>query len=850
MGVLKALDDKPRGVKQVREQVRDTRAGFFLGTLWQDVRFGARMLRKTPAFTAVAILSLALGIGATSAIFSVVHAVLLRPLPFPKPQELVRVTGDATRRNQTDTGLSVPELFDLRDRTGVFDQISGLMYIDANLTGGDQPERVETLLVDANYFSLLGVKPQLGRVFTSADYRPGIAEIAVISNGLWQRRFGRDPAVIGKTVRMDNDMYTIVGVLPPEFRNPGRGLQTDVELWSPAGWVASPFLTQPVRGSHFLRGALARLKPGVKPADVQARLDRLSAELNREFPKDYPADLGWTLRAKPLQEDLVAKERPALLLLFAAVGFVLLIACANVANLLLARATSREKEIAIRAAIGADRKRLVRQLVTESLLLALVGGTLGLVVAMAGVEALATLQPSELVRLNRIEVDLPVLGVTLLIVLGSSLLFGLAPALSASRVAVSENLKEATRGTSAGSARGRMRAMFVVAQVAMAVVLLAGAGLLIRSFARLWNEHPGFDAGNMITARTWLPQPNIPESGPYFQHSRRAALYREILRRVSILPGAKQAAITTFVPLSGARSNVSFQTEDQTEGSEVPLAAIAMVSSDYFSVLGIPLRRGRFFVEQDDETGRPVALISESLTQRYFPNQDPVGKRIRPQGGRTAQPWLEIVGVVGDVHIEGLAIPPRPTIYRSAYQASSLSFGVVVRATNSPAGMVDALRREIQATDAELPVFSIRTMQEMMARDVADRRFTMTLLGLFAGGALLLAAVGLYGVMSYGVAQRTHEIGIRIALGAQRGAILRMVAAQGTRMVAAGIALGLAGTFLLGRFLTGLLFGVTATDPVTFACVVGVLAAAAAAACWIPARRATRVDPMVALRHE
>jgi predicted permease len=827
-------------------------------TLGQDLRYALRMLRQGPGYAAVAIATLALGIGANVAIFSVVHAVLLKPLPFARAGELVRVTSDFTRRGGRDIGLSAPELFDYRERAGVFEAMSGLYPITANVTGGDRPERAETLLVDVEYFDILGVKAQVGRLFEKKDYDPGIADLVVLSDGFWRRRFGGDPAVIGKPLRIDDDLCTIVGVLPPGFRHPGRVIETDVDVWAPSGWLGPPF-QGPNRRAYFLQGALARLKPGVTPAAAQARLDAVAAELRREYASDYPEADGWEPRLVALQDDLVGGVRPALVVLLAAVGLVLLIGCANVANLQLARASARRREIAVRQALGASRGRLVRQLLTESLVVALAGGLLGLALASFGVELLMRLSPPSILRLPEVRIDRVVLLFTLGASLLTGLVFGIVPSLQGSASALGEALNEGSRGAS-GRRGKRVRSLLVVAEFALALVLLVGAGLLVRTLWRLQKVDVGFDPRNVTTASLWLPQPDIRENGRYNDSAVRADFYRKALERIRSLPGVSDAAGATRVPFNSSRFRSRLEIEGRDpERDGVAMAEGSNTSTRYFATLGIPLKAGRDFDERDSGQGAPVVIVSESFARRYFPGEDPLGKRLRFPGSpqqrqgvapQAAPPWMSIVGVVGDVKAESLALDSEPVFYRPLPQAAAPIFTFVVRSEAPAATLGPRLDAAVRALDPELPVFAVRTMQEATASTVAERRFAMQLLALFALAALVLSAVGIYGVVAYGVAQRTREIGIRMALGARPSDVRRMLLAEGGRLAALGVAVGLAGAVLLTHAMSSLLYGVGPRDPMTLASVPAVLAAVALAATFFPARRASRVNPVTALRSE
>ncbi len=818
-------------------------------TFLQDLRYALRTLRKSPGFAAVAIGTLALGIGANAAIFSVVNAVLLKPLPFDRPGELVRVTSDFTRRGADDVGLSAPELFDYRERSGAFVAMSGLYPITANVTGGDRPERVETLLVDVEYFEILGVKPQVGRLFEKKDYDPGIADFVVLSDGFWRRRFGADPNVIGKPLRIDDDLCTILGVLPPGFRHPGRVIETDVEVWAPAGWLGPPF-QGPNRRAYFLQGALGRLKPGVTPALAQARLDAVAGELRREFPGDYPENDGWAPRLHPLQDDLVGGVRPALMVLLIAVGLVLLIGCANVANLQLARASARRREIGVRQALGASRARLVRQLLTESLVVGLAGGALGLALASFGVDLLMQLSPPSLLRLPEVRIDRAVLLFTLGASILTGVVFGIAPALQGSGPALGEALNEGSRGAS-GRRGKRVRSTLVVAEFALALVLLVGAGLLVRTLWRLQKVDVGFRPENVTTASLWLPQPDIRENGRYNENSAQAAFYRKALERIRALPGVAEAAGATRVPFNTARFSTRLQIEGRDpERDGTVVAQGSGASTRYFATLGIPLKAGRDFDDRDVEGSEPVIIVSESFARRAFPGEDPLGRRLRFPGRSEPGPWMSIVGVVGNVKSESLALDDQPAFYRPLLQGASAFFTFVVRGAAPPAVLAPRIDAAVRALDPELPVFAVRTMDDAMASTVAERRFAMQLLALFAFAALLLSAVGVYGVIAYSVSQRTREIGIRMALGARPVDVKRMLLLEGGRLAALGVALGLAGAFLLTRAMAALLYGVSPRDPWTFASVPAVLASVALAACFFPARKASRVNPTTALRSE
>jgi putative ABC transport system permease protein len=824
--------------------------------LWQDLRYGARMLMKKPGFTIVAVLTLALGIGANTAIFSVVDAVLLRPLPFPHPEQIVLARDDLTGRQLEDVGMSVDELRDFQERSDVFEEISAVWPVDANLTGSDRPERIELLAVSPNYFSLLGASAQLGRVFGPQDRALGFAEGVVISDGLWRRLFGADPNVLGRKVRADSDIYTIIGVMPPGFRHPARTLRNDVEMWGTAGFAAAPF-GSPVRAQRMLPGAIARLKPGMSLQQAQLKLDSFVANLRGQFPNDYPADAGWTVRLISAREKLVGNVRMTLWALMGAVGVALLIGCVNIANLLLARSLARRREMAIRLALGAGRGRLILQLLVESLLLALLGGAVALLMVAWVMKLLLGLAPDDIPRLHEVGLNGGVLGFAFAISILTGVIFGLVPALHASRPDMAPNLKEGGQGDGARS--HRFRAALVVVEFALSLALMAGAGLLARSFWRLLQVDPGFDPSNVMMARIWLPVPNNPDLDPYRPLEKRVAFVSEVLRRASALPGAQYAAIGggNGVPLIGPHASNAFTIESQADAdSNPPRAQVSSVSPDYFRVLGSPLARGRFFALSDDNQAPRVALIDEAMAGRYWPNQDPVGNRFKFGRRGSNAPWMTIVGVVGNIKTDGLDQPDQPHIYLPILQNPGYAMAVYIRAESNIggraglAGLTQALRREVQAVDPDLPIFGERPMEDLVSASLAQRRFAAQLISLFGALALLLSGIGIYGVIAWSVSQRTREIGIRLALGADKGVILRWILWQGTRLILAGVIVGLLGAVAMTRLLRGLLFEIAPTDPLTYVGVAALLAIVALLACYIPARRATKVDPMVALRFE
>ncbi len=827
----------------------------------QNLRHAGGMLRRSPGFTFVAILTLALGIGANVAIFTVVEAVLLRPLPFPHPEQLVRVYDDMRGSNTHDVGMSVPELWDLRDRSGVFQDISVIFPADANITGGERPERVEFLGTNANYFTMLGVHAQLGRTYTPGDALPGFSEPVVISDAYWHRGFGADPNVMGRKIRVDGDLYTIAGVLPPDFHHPGRTLTADVDLWATTGFAAPPFPAPPVRAVRLLPGVMGRLKPGLRLAQAQAQLDNFVAQLTRQFPDEYPVAAGWSIRLVPVQQDLVGNVRTELSVLFAGVGLVLLIACVNLANLLLARAASRQREMAIRLAVGAGRSRLITQLLTESILLATISGAAALITVVCLKSSLLHLAPANLPRLSEVSFSPGVLFFAFLISILTGVIFGLAPALQAARTPPTSALREGTRGAGTSHHQLKFSRILVASEIALSLVLLIGAGLLVRSFQHVLEVQPGFEPHHLVTAKIWLAVPNEPKDDPYFTPERRAAFHREILRRTWALPGVARAAIGsgTSLPMDFNHFQSPFLIENRRPDVErTPVAEIASVSAAYFSVLQTPLLKGRLFTDSDDTKGQQVALIDETLAHRYWPssNSHAIGQRLRLGVARRGQtsaaqnPWVTIVGVVGNIKSDGFDAAAAPHIYFPVFQTPPYSAVVFLRTTGEPGVLGDAVRTEIQHVDPGIPVFSVRTMDAVVSTFLAERRFALELLGIFAGVALLLASIGIYGVMAYTFSRRTNEIGVRIAMGAQRTDIFRMAFEEGAVTIALGLGAGLLGALALTRFLESMLFSVKATDPLTFGAVATLLAAVTLLACLLPAQRATHVDPLIALRHE
>ena len=807
-----------------------------MGTLLQDIRFGARMLFKSRGFAAVAILSLALGIGANTAIFSVINAVLLKALPFNQPESIVLVWGAHQKRGMTRGQLSATDVHDIRARNNVFEEIATYANFRPGISDGHgEPERIPGAQVGDGFFDVLRARPLLGRVFTSEEQVEGKDFVVVLSYGLWQRRFGGDPDVVGRTVTLNARPYTVIGVMPADFRSLPRGLlEAPAELYRP---VAEP-PDDKQRTSRHLR-AIARLKPGVSLQAAQTEMDGIAQQLGREYPESYR---GGGLNLVSLRAELIEPVRPALLMLFGAVAFLFLIACANVGNLLLAPSMARHKEVAIRAALGAGRARIVRQFLTESVLLALGGGALGLILAVWGTTSIEAIATRVVAMLGTIELDARVLAFTGAMSLVAGILFGSAPALRASRPDLNETLNDGGRSTSSAVMRSPLRNSLVVAEVALAMVLLIGAGLLIRSVARLYSVDPGFNPERVLTMNVWLPHAKYPEAPDYI------AFYERALERIRALPEVEAAAMTSVLPISENFDQRTVEAEGQPKGpGENPNVDNYFVTPDYTRAMSIPLLRGRALTEHDGADAQFVVLVSESTARQLWPGEDPIGKRIRYHNSDEVRPWRVVVGVVGDVKQYALDRPAKIAIYTPVAQFPTSAMTLVVKTRTTPESLIAPVRREIRALDPDQAVFSIRSMEELLADSISLRRFSMLLLGVFAALALLLAAVGIYGVIAQSVAQRTREIGIRMALGAQSGDVLRMVVRQGMTLTLLGVGAGLLGAYALTQLIAKLLFGVAPNDPLTFGVIAFLLLTVSLLACYLPARRAARLDPMIAL---
>jgi len=804
-----------------------------MGTLLSDLRYGFRMLTKSPGFTAVAVLTLALGIGATTTIFSVVDAVLLRPLPYKDSAQLV-VMREKTHR-VGDVSVSYPDFLDWRQQSRVFAGMAAAHNVGFNLGGITQPESIGGYAVSPNFLSLLGVRPILGRDFLPAEETAGTAPVALLSYRLWQSHFASDSRVMGREITLDGRDYAVVGVLPASFR-----FLQDTDVLTPIGVFAKDLMERGDRGDMDVVG---RLAPGATFAQAGAEMDTIAARLARQYPRD---DTGVGVSMVTIRDSFVGDSRQAILVLFTAVLFVLLIACVNVANLFLARGAARGKEIALRLALGAKRGRLVRQMLTESVLFAALGGGLGAVFGAWGLAGLGRVLPQDSFQSKGIRIDGTVLLFAAVLVILVAAAFGLVPALQVTRPEVQETLKEGGRSSTAGAGQHRLRSGLVIAETALALVLLAGAGLTMRSLYRLLQVDPGFRAESVVEMEMNLRTAQYSK-GPAVRN-----FWQQVLDRVRVLPGVEAAALGTNIPLTDShdRGDITIEGLPLPGPGEFPHPDFHSISTDFLRALGLPLLRGRTFTDGDNENAPLVALVNSSLAKRFWTGQDPVGKRFLIGHPRPNNKWVTIVGVVGDTKLYGLANPSRLEIYLPLRQETSNDMNLVVRSGTDPASLVPAIRTAVAAVDKNQPISGVETMKQLVSDSVSTRRLTLVLLGLFSGLALVLAGIGIYGVMAYSVAQRTHEIGIRIAVGAQQKDVLGLVVREGARLAIWGVALGVAAALGLTRLLSSLLFAVSASDPLTYAAVAFVLVVVALMACYIPARRALRVDPMVALRYE
>ena len=802
-----------------------------MDSLIKDIRYGFRSLLKRPGFTAIALIALALGIGANTAIFSLVNAVVLQPLPFPEPDRLVWVYGNI-RNGGNRASVSPPDFLDYRAQNKTFEQFaaSGTLPQYRNLTGGGEPERLTASAVTGNYFQTFEVVPLLGRGFSLENEKLGQDQVTVLSYDLWQKRFGGDAGIVNKSIILDGKACEVIGVMPAGLRLPQAA-----DLWVPINFDADPEMK--FRKAHFLR-PIGRLKPGVSLTQAQADTDVVARQLEQQFPD---SNTGWNLRLLSLRDQLVGPSRTPLFILFGAVGLVLLIACANVANLLLVRAAARHKEVALRTALGASRLRILRQMITESLLLAILGGALGALLATWGVALLVKLSEGSLPPTQKIKIDATVLGFTLLISLFTGILFGLVPAFRTMKLNLIDSMKDGARGAGENTLRNRTRSLLVVFETAVAVMLLIGAGLLIRSLVQLQQVNPGFDSNNLLTLRVDLARKK------YDTPVKSANFFQELEARIGALPGVESVGLVTELPLSGQLNDLPFTVEGRPPVSPDQAfdADFRRVNQQYFNAMRIPLLRGRNFTEQEVRQSDKVLVVSQQLVDAVFPNEEPVGKRLISAMGNQA---FEIIGVVGDIRHQSLAGQPLPAMYMPSRQFGGTN--LVIRTQGDPLSIVSGVRKEVQAIDPEQPIAAIKPMSDWVASSVAAPRYRTTLLALFAALAMVLAATGIYGVMSYSVAQRTHEIGVRMALGARQLDVLKLVVRQGMFLTLIGVILGVGGALALTRVMSTLLFGVTTKDPVTFAVVAALLMAVAFIACFVPARRATKVDPLVALRYE
>ncbi len=832
-----------------------------------DLRYAVRVLLRSPGFAFIVIATMALGVGATTAIYSVIDATLLHPSPYPNPTELIHIEDDLPGTGATDVGVSIPEFRDLQS-SGIFQSVALASHgASTNLTGGAEPEHLSFKLVTPNYFAVLGVGPQLGHTFDPRDATPGFNLQVVISDALWRREFGADPNVIGKTLHLDNDPYQVVGVMPRGFRDQSSASdEQNVEGWLGAGFAGEPF-SPPQRNIRVV-GVTARLSPGLSMTAARRRLDALVASLKRQYPADYPTQVAWTVQLIPLSDSAVASVHQSLVLLFGAVGLVLLISCLNVANLLLARASARGREVTVRLALGAQRPRLIRALLTEILLLFLLGGIAGFAILFGAQRFLLRLVPASLPHLNDIGVGWRVLGFAVAVSVVAGTICGLAPAWLMSRGDLIGALRQDSRGSKGSRERSRARAMLVISELAVSLVLMVAASLLLRSFWDVFNVRPGFTPSRVMVVQSWVPRPNDSTADPYHTATQEAVLLREILRRSRNLPGVEEVAIGSAgaLPLDHSRDDllplVLIREGLGTKANEAPVIGSALVSPEYFHLLGMSPLRGRAFTDRDLEHTPQVAVINQAAARTYWPGQDPVGTRVHlsdDANGSASSGWTTIVGVTGDARTESLADAAAPRIYLSLYQRAFQGsvnqpalqgLAVFLRGQLDPRAIPAQVRQQIQSVDPGLPTFGAETLDDVVSASLSARRFSLEMVAFFAATALLLAGLGIYGTISFVVNEQRREFAIRLALGVQRGDILAMVLRRGLGLAAAGAAIGLAGALIVSHLMAGLLYGVSPTDLPTFAGVTLVLTAVALAASYIPALRAMRLDPITVLHSE
>jgi putative ABC transport system permease protein len=806
-----------------------------------DIKYGFRLILKNPVFSGVVVIALALGIGANTAIFSVLNAVLLKPLPYEHSERLVtmwqRFTGIGVPKDQNWT--SPPEFNDVRRIQSSFSEIAAMQSASFTILVGDRPDRILGQFVSPSFFKLLGVEAFLGRTFSAEEEQQGKEAVVVIGHGLWQRRFASDPGLLQRPLSLNGRSYQVIGIAPPGFKDP---MQPDAEMWAALSFTNAQLMQ---RGSHGLL-VLARIKPELTLEQARSDMTRVSERIVEGAP-EYPyAKFGYRVLINPLLEEYVGDIRPALVMLMGSVGLVLLIACTNVANLLLVRASAREREIGIRMALGAGRGRLIRQMLTESVVLSLVGALGGILLARVGVSLLAAMAAQSFPRLAETQIDARALTFTIVVALATGILFGLFPAFQSARSNTQEALKEGSQATTAGHGRLRVRRVLVAAEVALSLLLLVGAGLLIKSFMRLQQVDAGFDPSGVLTMRVVIP------AARYSEPAQIRSFYREVLRRASALPGVVKVGANNGIPLSGAGGSGTTTVDNPAfpDDRGTPEADQRIVTPGYFEAMGMTMLSGRMFDERDNETGQPVAIIDETMAKTFWPNEDPLGKRIKRGGRQGTQPWLTIVGVARHVRYRTLEEPSRVQLYLPHAQSPTTGMSLAIKTSLDPRTLSNSVQREVIGVDPEQPVWAIRTMDELMATSVMRRQLIMTLLTVFAGIALMLAAVGIYGVISYWVTQRSHEIGIRVAIGASRLDVLKMVLGQSMSVVLMGVAIGLIGAAALTRLMTTLLYNVSATDAATFAGYSAALILVGLLASYVPARRATRIDPVTMLRQQ